>query len=149
MIILRFCCSSLPECPGDSANRTVSHTGNRPDDPGLIPVVSEEAPEQIGGGDSAPVNTADVSVVAVQEIIVQDGDVEADSGQSDALNKGFAKAKGKWLFWLNADDVLLPGALKKVREFISRVELVDRVDWIAGDLCKKDIWLIISKNNMM
>lgn len=64
------------------------------------------------------------------EVIVQDGDIEIDGGQSDALNKGFAKAKGEWLFWLNADDVLLPGALKKVRELISRV---DRVDWIAGD----------------
>ncbi len=53
------------------------------------------------------------------EIIVQDGDAEPDSGQSDALNKGFAKAKGEWLFWLNADDVLLPDALKKVRELIS------------------------------
>ena len=67
------------------------------------------------------------------EIIVRDADVETDAGQSDALNKGFAKAKGEWLFWLNADDVLLPGALKKVRDFISRVERVDRVDWIAGD----------------
>ena len=27
------------------------------------------------------------------EFIIQDGDVEPDSGQSDALNKGFAKAK--------------------------------------------------------
>ena len=67
------------------------------------------------------------------EIIIQDADIEPDAGQSDALNKGFAKAKGEWLFWLNADDVLLPGALKKVRDFISRVERVDRVDWIAGD----------------
>ena len=54
------------------------------------------------------------------EIIVQDADVESDAGQSDALNKGFAKARGEWLFWLNVDDVLLPGALKKVRELISR-----------------------------
>ena len=61
------------------------------------------------------------------EVIVQDGDVETDSGQSDALNKGFAKAKGKWLFWLNADDVLLPGALKKV------LDRIDTVDWIAGN----------------
>ena len=72
------------------------------------------------------------------EVIVKDGDVEADTGQSDALNKGFAKAKGEWLFWLNADDVLLPGALKKVRELIDRVEeekgrMDGRVDWIAGD----------------
>ena len=64
------------------------------------------------------------------EIIVQDADVEPDAGQSDALNKGFAKAKGEWLFWLNADDVLLPGALKKVLDRIGRI---DRINWIAGN----------------
>ena len=62
------------------------------------------------------------------EVIIQDGDVEADSGQSEALNKGFAKAKGEWLFWLNADDVLLPRALGNVKNFINHVEHVDRVD---------------------
>lgn len=61
------------------------------------------------------------------EIIVQDADVEPDSGQSDAFNKGFAKAKGEWLFWLNSDDLLLPGALKKVRE------IAEGCDWIVGD----------------
>ena len=64
------------------------------------------------------------------EVIVQDGDVETDLGQSDALNKGFAKAKGEWLFWLNADDVLLPGTLKKV---LDRINRIDRINWIAGD----------------
>lgn len=64
------------------------------------------------------------------EIIVQDGDAEPDGGQSDALNKGFAKARGEWLFWLNADDVLLPGALKKVQDRINRI---DGVEWIAGN----------------
>ena len=64
------------------------------------------------------------------EIIVQDADVEPDNGQSDALNKGFAKAKGEWLFWLNADDVLLPGALEKVRGLINRAK---DVEWIAGN----------------
>ena len=64
------------------------------------------------------------------EIIVQDGDIEPDVGQSDALNKGFAKARGEWLFWLNADDVLLPGALDKVRNCIGRIP---RAKWIAGN----------------
>ena len=64
------------------------------------------------------------------EVIIQDGDTEPDSGQSDALNKGLAKSKGEWLFWLNADDVLLPGALKKVAD---RINKIDRIDWIAGD----------------
>lgn len=75
------------------------------------------------------------------EIIVQDGDIESDAGQSDALNKGFAKTKGEWLFWLNADDVLLPGALKKVRALISSCALGTSagkphegdLSWIAGD----------------
>lgn len=67
------------------------------------------------------------------EVIVQDGDVEPDSGQSDALNKGFAKARGEWLFWLNADDVLLPGALKKVRQLITHNSQLTTIDWIAGD----------------
>ena len=64
------------------------------------------------------------------EVIVQDADVEPDAGQSDAFNKGFAKARGEWFFWLNADDVLLPGALKKVREVISRMK---HVEWITGN----------------
>ena len=64
------------------------------------------------------------------EVIVQDADVEPDAGQSDALNKGFAKAKGDWLFWLNADDVLLPGALKKVAD---RIREIGQIEWIAGD----------------
>lgn len=64
------------------------------------------------------------------EIIVQDGDADPDAGQSDALNRGFAKAKGEWLFWLNADDVLLPGALNRVLDVIERDE---NIEWIAGD----------------
>ena len=69
------------------------------------------------------------------EVIVQDGDIEPDVGQSDALNKGFAKANGEWLFWLNADDVLLPGALKKV---LDRINKIDRIDWIAGNVVYMD-----------
>lgn len=65
------------------------------------------------------------------EVIVQDGDIEPDAGQSDALNKGFAKAKGEWFFWLNADDVLLPGALESVLDRIN--SKVDRVEWIVGN----------------
>ncbi|WP_418513616.1 glycosyltransferase family 2 protein [Corallibacter sp.] len=36
---------------------------------------------------------------------------EPDQGQSDAINKGFAKATGTILGWLNSDDYLLPNAL--------------------------------------
>ena len=36
---------------------------------------------------------------------------EPDTGMYDAVNKGFARAKGSILTYLNSDDVLLPGAL--------------------------------------
>ena len=39
---------------------------------------------------------------------------EPDSGQSDAINKGLRLATGDVVGFLNADDVLLPGALDRV-----------------------------------
>lgn len=42
---------------------------------------------------------------------------EPDKGMCDGINKGFQRAKGKWVMWLNADDRLKPGALKAVKEF--------------------------------
>ena len=40
--------------------------------------------------------------------------VEKDSGMSEGINRGFRKARGKWVMWLNTDDRLLPGALAAV-----------------------------------
>ena len=36
---------------------------------------------------------------------------EADRGMSHAINKGFERATGEWVMWLNADDRLKPGVL--------------------------------------
>lgn len=54
---------------------------------------------------------------------------EPDAGQSDALNKGFARARGSWLGWLNSDDTLLPGALTAVTREIRRQP---DAAWLAG-----------------
>ena len=43
--------------------------------------------------------------------------VEPDKGMSDAINKGFRRARGEWVMWLNTDDRLLPGSLKAVADF--------------------------------
>lgn len=44
---------------------------------------------------------------------------EPDLGMSDGINKGFRRARGKWVMWLNADDRLKPGALAAVKEFVN------------------------------
>ena len=45
--------------------------------------------------------------------------VGPDEGQTDALAKGFSRATGDILAWLNADDVLEPGSLRRVVEVFS------------------------------
>ena len=41
---------------------------------------------------------------------------EPDRGQSDAINKGFARTTGDVVAWLNSDDLYVPGALAAVAE---------------------------------
>jgi glycosyltransferase involved in cell wall biosynthesis len=36
---------------------------------------------------------------------------EKDTGQSEAINKGFRRARGEFIGWLNSDDIYLPGAI--------------------------------------
>lgn len=40
---------------------------------------------------------------------------EKDGGQSAAFNKGFSHAHGRFLTWLNADDVMLPGTIERLK----------------------------------
>lgn len=45
---------------------------------------------------------------------------ERDTGQSNAINRGVRRARGELVGWVNADDVLLPGALTKIVEAATR-----------------------------
>lgn len=56
---------------------------------------------------------------------------EKDRGMSDGINRGFLKATGDWVMWLNTDDYLLPGALARVQEFAQQHP---EADFIYGDV---------------
>lgn len=55
---------------------------------------------------------------------------EKDGGQSAAFNKGFSHARGEWLTWLNADDLLLPGVLRDFEKLVSKNK---SAQWVTGN----------------
>ncbi|HPN54845.1 MAG TPA: glycosyltransferase [Candidatus Moranbacteria bacterium] len=54
---------------------------------------------------------------------------EKDSGQSDAINRGIKKAKGKWVTWLCADDLFLD----KFVDMFNKLNKENNLDIIYGD----------------
>lgn len=55
---------------------------------------------------------------------------EPDRGQTDAINKGFARARGDVLAWINSDDTYQPGA---VREAVDYLTSRDEIGLVYGD----------------
>ena len=56
---------------------------------------------------------------------------EPDQGHADALWKGFERAQGQVLAWLNSDDVYLPGAVSAA---VDAFERYPEADLIYGDV---------------
>ena len=55
---------------------------------------------------------------------------EKDQGQTDALNKGFARANGRILAWINSDDTYQPGA---VSEAVAYLQAHPEAGMVYGD----------------
>jgi glycosyltransferase involved in cell wall biosynthesis len=75
---------------------------------------------------------------------------EPDKGQAHAINKGFERASGDILYWINSDDILLPGALTKVAEtfepkdpslILGDVIHFSRSEWYAFNIRQHNITL--------
>lgn len=43
---------------------------------------------------------------------------EQDTGQTDAINKGFSMATGDIFAWINSDDIYLPGAVSEAVQYL-------------------------------
>lgn len=67
--------------------------------------------------------------------VITDLVYEPDAGPADGLNKGFARATGDVVAYLNADDSYLPGAFEKVMNYFSEHADTDVLygdAWITG-----------------
>lgn len=53
--------------------------------------------------------------------------VEKDSGQADAINRGFSRSNGEIMAFLNSDDILLPGTLKYVARLFQENPDIDAI----------------------
>lgn len=70
---------------------------------------------------------------------------EADAGMYDAINKGFTKLQaepGDLMAWLNADDVLLPGA---VRFAMDRMRQFPEIAWMGSRPSEADAGMVTTK----
>lgn len=56
---------------------------------------------------------------------------EPDKGQSDAFNKAFAHCRGKYLTWVNADDIMPEGSLKKI---VRELKAHPKCEWFTGNM---------------
>jgi glycosyltransferase involved in cell wall biosynthesis len=54
---------------------------------------------------------------------------ERDSGQADAVNRGWEKASGEVLGWVNSDDLYEPGTLRRVGEAFASDP---KIEWLVG-----------------
>jgi len=55
---------------------------------------------------------------------------EPDAGQADAINKGFSRARGEYIAWLNSDDLYLPGA---VMQAVAVLQANPELGMVFGD----------------
>lgn len=56
---------------------------------------------------------------------------EKDRGQADGINKGFVRAKGEFIAWVNSDDYYQPGAIAKA---VAALQANPEISFVYGDV---------------
>jgi glycosyltransferase involved in cell wall biosynthesis len=79
-----------------------------------------------------------VEIIKKYEPFLSYWESEKDQGQSDAISKGFKKATGEVLAWLNSDDVYWPEALLTVGRYFAEHPEVDVVYGNSFTIDKND-----------
>lgn len=77
-----------------------------------------------GGSDDGTQNVIDEFSPHISKFIS-----EPDDGQYAAIFKGFSLASGDIYYWINADDMLIPGALRIVGEIFRKFP---EIDWLTS-----------------
>ena len=108
----------LPACVESIRSQTRSHTAEEMSIQHIIQM----------GGDPEPNAVSKLSsLLCGHTHYTCELHVQKDTGMYDALNKGFAKAKGEILGHLNADEQYLPGTLSTVSDIFQKHPKVDAV----------------------
>jgi len=87
---------------------------------------------------------------------------ERDRGQADAINRGFARATGSVLGWLNSDDVYLPGAVRKAVAALTASpdatmvygegDIIDEAGRVLGPFIHTqpfDLWILVNVSDFI
>ncbi|NMH86355.1 glycosyltransferase family 2 protein [Flavivirga algicola] len=95
----------------------------------LLSVINQDYPNieyiVIDGGS----NDGSIDIIKKYEKYLTYWETSPDKGMYDAINKGFKRASGDIMCWINSDDILVSSAIKEV------VGLMDKnpyVHWLMG-----------------
>jgi glycosyltransferase involved in cell wall biosynthesis len=96
----------------------------------------EDSPlEVIVVDDGSTDDTAD-AVMSIDDVRLRLVRMPQNRGQGAARNRGIKEANGEWLVFLDSDDELLPGAIRRMRTLVGEWE--NRVDRIAFSYLRDD-----------
>ena len=95
----------------------------------IVPQLTDECELVIVDGGSKD-NTNDIIIEYCDKLSIHIS--EPDNGIYDAWNKGVKLSSGRWVMFIGADDILLPGAIASYLRFILSVKDIENYDYVCA-----------------